>query len=101
MIWVTLSQDIMGRGFFDWNPVSRNGKGMLLWACSISHISQKARDTPDFLQAAVDTTACAPFFKERRMKVAKGSKLHRKSGIWGTHGIGSAQKKRSCKGVLE
>ena len=28
--------------------------------------------------------ACAPFFKERRMKCAEPNNLDRKSGIWGT-----------------
>jgi hypothetical protein len=27
---------------------------------------------------------CAPFIKERRMKLAEPTKLRRKSGIWGT-----------------
>jgi hypothetical protein len=49
-----------------------------------THISQKARDTPNFLYAALDTSACAPFIKERRMKFAEPTKLRRKSGIWGT-----------------
>src|SRR5271163_4113239 len=50
-----------------------------------SHISQKTRDTPNFLYAALDKPACAPFGKERRMRSAEPTKLHRKSGIWGTH----------------
>jgi hypothetical protein len=29
-------------------------------------------------------TACAPFFKERRMKLAEPTTPHRKSGMWGT-----------------
>jgi hypothetical protein len=37
---------------------------------------------PDFLYAALDTTACAAFFKESRMKCANATKLHRKSGPW-------------------
>jgi len=36
--------------------------------------------TPDFLYAAPDTTACAAFSKESRMKFANATKLHRKSG---------------------
>ena len=50
-----------------------------------THISQKALDTPNFLYAALDTATCAPFVKERRMKFAESTKLHRKSGVWGTH----------------
>jgi hypothetical protein len=43
------------------------------------------RDTPNFLYAALDKASCAPFIKERRMKFGEPVKLHRKSGIWGTH----------------
>ena len=50
-----------------------------------SHISRKARDTPNFLHAAVDTSTRAPFVKERRIKFSEPTKLDRKSGIWGTH----------------
>jgi hypothetical protein len=35
---------------------------------------------PDFLYAAPDTTACAAFSKESRMRCANATKLHRKSG---------------------
>jgi ferrous iron transport protein A len=36
---------------------------------------------PDFLYAALDTTACAAFIKESRMKFVSANKLHRKSGF--------------------
>ena len=49
-----------------------------------SHISQRARDTPNFLYAALDMTACAPFYKERRMRLGDPNDLRRKSGRWGT-----------------
>jgi prolipoprotein diacylglyceryltransferase len=35
---------------------------------------------PDFLYVALDTTACAAFIKESRMKLDNATKLHRKSG---------------------
>ena len=35
---------------------------------------------PDFCHAAQDEAARAPFGKERRMKFAKATKFHRKSG---------------------
>jgi hypothetical protein len=35
---------------------------------------------PDFLYAALDSTACAVFIKESRMNLANASQLHRKSG---------------------
>jgi hypothetical protein len=38
---------------------------------------------PDFLYAALDTTACAAFIKESRMNLANANKLHRKSGPGG------------------
>ncbi len=40
----------------------------------------KTTGDPDFLYAALDTTAYAAFFKESRMKCAAATKLHRKSG---------------------
>jgi len=51
---------------------------------SESHICQNQADTPNFLYAAPERAACAPFFKERRMKFREPTKLRRKSGIWGT-----------------
>jgi hypothetical protein len=32
----------------------------------IPHLAKNERDAPNFLHAALDRTACAPFFKERR-----------------------------------
>jgi hypothetical protein len=52
--------------------------------CGLPHLAKNERDTPSFLHAALDKTACAPFFKERRMEFAEPTKLLRKSGIWGT-----------------
>jgi hypothetical protein len=34
----------------------------------IPHLAKNERDTLNFLYSALDTTACAPFFKERRIK---------------------------------
>ena len=43
---------------------------------------------PDFLHAAPDRFACAAFCKESRMKFARATKLHRKSGrTWGTRPV--------------
>src|ERR1700753_3139223 len=37
--------------------------------CSgIPHLAKNERDAPNFLHAALDKSACAPFLKERRMK---------------------------------
>jgi hypothetical protein len=52
--------------------------------CGIPHLAKNERDAPNFLYAALDRTACAPFFEERRMKFWEPTKLHRKSGMWGT-----------------
>jgi hypothetical protein len=38
---------------------------------------------PDFLHAALDTTACAAFIKESRMKFVNANQFHRKSGCCG------------------
>ena len=48
----------------------------------ISHLAKNERDTPNFLQVDETRAACAPFFKERRMKFREPTKPHRKSGIW-------------------
>jgi hypothetical protein len=53
-------------------------------SCGIPHLAKNERDAPNFLYAALERTACAPFFKERRMKFREPTKLHRKSGRWGT-----------------
>jgi hypothetical protein len=48
--------------------------------CGIPHLAKNERDTPKFLHAALDETACAPFFKERRMRIANATNFDRKSG---------------------
>ena len=73
----------------DHRPVNRLRKNSLLRKCQgrravVSHISRKTSETPNFLHAALERTACAPFIKERRMKFREPTKLHRKSGVWGT-----------------
>jgi len=50
----------------------------------IPHLAKNERDTPNFLQVDETRSTCAPFFKERRMKFRDPTKLHRKSGTWGT-----------------
>ena len=62
---------------------------LLVWSRGIPHLAKNERDAPNFLYAALDTTACAPFFKERRMKSGEPTKFRRKSGMWGTrHSFG-------------
>ena len=41
---------------------------------------QAGANTPNFLQGALDKSACAPFFKERRMKFVEPIGLNRKIG---------------------
>ena len=53
-------------------------------ACGIPHLAKNQRDTPNFLYAALDRTARAALLKESRMKFGEPTKLHRKSGVWGT-----------------
>jgi hypothetical protein len=48
------------------------------------YLARFLRDAPNFLHATLNKTACAPFFKERRMRFAEPTKLHRKSGMWDT-----------------
>jgi hypothetical protein len=51
------------------------------------YLARFSRDAPDFLLVALDKTACAPFFKERRMKFVEPTDLHRKSGMWDTTAV--------------
>src|SRR5450631_4425458 len=53
-----------------------------VWRCGIPHLAKNERDAPNFLHSALDKTACAPFFKERRMKCGEATKPYRKSGMW-------------------
>ena|ERR1700679_3672090 len=62
-----------------WDRTRLEGK-----VCGIPHLAKNERDAPNFLYAALDRAACAPLFKERRMKCREPTKLHRKSGVWGT-----------------
>jgi hypothetical protein len=55
---------------------------MKVEVCGIQHLAKDERDTPNFLHAALDKAACAPFSKEGRMKFREPTKLHRKSWIW-------------------
>jgi hypothetical protein len=57
----------------------------------IPHLVKNQRDAPNFLHAALDETACAPFFKERRMRRVEPTNLHRKSGNVGHPGSVSGQ----------
>jgi hypothetical protein len=59
----------------------------------IPHLAKNERDAPNFLYAPLDRTACAPFFKERRMKFKEPTKLHRKSGVWGTRRLAGIEPK--------
>jgi hypothetical protein len=60
------------------------GSKVRVKSCGAPHLAKNERDAPNFLYAALDKTACAPFFKERRMRFRGTAKLLRKSGMWGT-----------------
>jgi len=51
------------------------------------YLARFSRDAPNFLQVALDNTAYAPFFKERRIRFAEPTNLHRKLGDVGYHGF--------------
>jgi hypothetical protein len=57
----------------------------------IPHLAKNERDAPNFPHAALGKSACAPFFKERRMKLVEPNKFYGKSGIWGTQGSVAAK----------
>jgi hypothetical protein len=46
----------------------------------IPHLAKNERDAPNFLHAALDEAACAPFFKGKAHEVRGATKPHRKSG---------------------
>ena len=46
-----------------------------------AYLGRKRRGDPDFLYAAMETTACAAFIKESRMKFANATNINRKSGV--------------------
>src|SRR6202453_4549717 len=50
----------------------------------IPHLAKNERDTRISCTRHQATAACAAFIKESRMKFINASKLHRKSGVWGT-----------------
>ena len=52
--------------------------------CGIPHLAKNERDAPNFLHVALDKSAYAPFFKETRIWCTEPTKLHKKSGMWGT-----------------
>jgi hypothetical protein len=82
----------MAGGQDTWHP-AQSGAGF-----SESHICQKRADTPNFLYADLERIVCAPFFKERRMKFREPTKLHRKSGIWGTRLLLEGEKRVVLEG---
>jgi hypothetical protein len=52
---------------------------------AVSHISRKTSEMPGISCTQLSTgTARAPFIKERRRKFREPTRLHRKSGMWGT-----------------
>jgi hypothetical protein len=63
------------------------------------HLAKDQRDAPNFLHAALNKAAFAPFFKKRRMKLAEPTNLHRKSGVWGTHDVADGGKSQSYLGA--
>ncbi len=48
------------------------------------HLAKKERDAPNFLSAAPDKAACAPFCQGKAHEVCGTHELHRKSGVGGT-----------------
>jgi hypothetical protein len=88
--WLVLPSRKSGQGWCERRaPVRSWGvrKSLEEEGCGIPHLAKNERDAPNFLYAALDWTACAALFKESRMNFMEPTKLHRKSGMWGTrHG---------------
>jgi hypothetical protein len=80
-----------GRGAPQIPRLPRDDKGegnVFASVCFSNHYPWKCRPlichperTRISCHAALDTKTCAPFRKERRMKFAKATKFHRKSGV--------------------
>ena len=49
------------------------------------YLARFSRDPPNFLHAALDKTACAPFFKERRIRFAEPTNFSQEIGDVGYH----------------
>jgi hypothetical protein len=64
----------------------------------IPHLAKNERDAPNFLHAALDKVASAPFFAEGRINFAVPTKLHRKSGMWGTQGLLRGKAENAAQG---
>ena len=60
----------------------------------VSHISRKTSEMPEFPVRGLDMAACAPFFKERRMKLANPLSL---TGNWG---VGPPGLREGARGLL-
>ncbi len=58
-----------------------NTRRLIMGNVSVTNeLSSRPERTRISCHAAVDKATCAPFRKERRMKFAEATKLHRKSG---------------------
>jgi hypothetical protein len=75
------------------SPTLRNAGRLQELAVNIvvSHISRNTSEIPGFPARCSNGAACAAFIKESRMKFIVSTKLHRKSGVWGTRLCCSAQ----------
>jgi hypothetical protein len=51
-------------------------------------------EMPGFLYEAPSRGACAAFFTESRRKFVNATKVHRKSGVWGTRRLRRGKLKR-------
>jgi hypothetical protein len=56
--------------------------------CGIPHLAKNERDAPNFMYAALERTACALLFKERRVKFREPTKTTQEIGDVGHPEIG-------------
>jgi hypothetical protein len=72
-------------------PLIDRGKAFVRLRAPLFRPTYARANTPNFLQGARDTAACAPFFKERRMKSVEPTGPNRKFGAMGhpsmAHGV--------------
>jgi hypothetical protein len=73
-----------------WDPTRLEGEG-----CGIPHLAKNERDAPNFLYAALDRAACAPLFKERRMKCREPHETPQEIGGVGHPAMGAGIEPKS------
>jgi hypothetical protein len=81
-------------------PFANIRKGALCFLFATRTYPKMIEKTRISCTQALDRIACAPFFKERRIRFTESIELHRKSGEGGTLCAGTWQLEMEKTGVL-